>query len=161
MDIARAVASLGVDRGIQGFQRYAIVRGRVGGENYNTAASLGRFEVVERESVDLLRELDAWLDDFRWKCAQRSEKDKAPPRILATLNRIDSSIFEFCKYGAPGQFRDLVIALGRAEREIALTQGKFKRKSVTPIPPLSSDWVAAADEGRKESRYRAGAGFGF
>jgi len=150
VDIARAIASLGVDRGIQGFQRYAIVRGRVGGENYNTAASLGRFDVVERESVDLLREADAWLDDFRRKCAQGSEKEKAPARILATLNRLDSATFEFCKYGGAGPFREIVISLGRAERELAVTQGKFKKKSVAPIPPLSSDWVAAARDGSRE-----------
>ncbi|MHB8382586.1 MAG: type I-G CRISPR-associated protein Cas8g1/Csx17 [Candidatus Binataceae bacterium] len=150
VDIARAIASLGVDRGIQGFQRYAIVRGRVGGKNYNTAASLGQFDVVGRESVDLLREADAWLDDFRWKCAQGSEKEKAPARILATLNRTDSAIFEFCKYGSAGLFQDIVTSLGHAERELALTQGKFKKKSVPPIPPLSSDWVAAADDGSKE-----------
>ena len=153
VDIARAIASLGVDRGIQGFQgfqRYAIVRGRVGGGNYNTAASLGRFDVVERESVDLLREADGWLNDFRWKCAAGREKEEAPLRILTTLSGIDSSIFEFCKYGGAGLFQDIAISLGRAERELAITQGKFKKKIVTPIPPLSSGWVAATDDGSGE-----------
>ncbi|MGH7915045.1 MAG: type I-G CRISPR-associated protein Cas8g1/Csx17, partial [Candidatus Binataceae bacterium] len=52
--------------------------------------------------------------------------------------------------GSAGLFQDIVISLGRAERELALTQGKFKKKSVTPIPLLSSNWVAAVDDRSKE-----------
>lgn len=146
IDMARAIASLGIDRGVKAFRRYAIVKGRVGGDNYNTAALLGRFEVIERSGVDLLREIDRWLSDFRWKCARGRDKEEAPKRILSTLTGIDSAIFEFCNYGGPRLFQEIVIALGRAERELAVTQGQFKRKSVNPILQLSSEWMPAVDD---------------
>lgn len=146
IDMARAIASLGIDRGIQTFARYGIVKGRVGGDNYNTAAALGRFDVVENSGADLLRGIDRWLSDFRWKCARGRDKEEAPKRILSTLTGIDSAIFEFCKYGGPRLFQEIVIALGQAERELAVTQGQFKRKTVQPISVLSSAWLHAADD---------------
>jgi CRISPR-associated protein Csx17 len=142
MEVTRSIATLGVDRGIAAFHRYAIVKGRVGRDN-NTAASIGRFEVQERPEADLLRELDHWLDDFRQKCAQGRDKEEAPQRFLATLRSIDASISEFCRYGGAGLFQNIVISLGRAERALATTQGKFKKKKVLPIPPLSPPWVTA------------------
>lgn len=146
-DFARAVAGLGVDRGIAGFSRLGFLKRS--GKAF-LAAPLGRFEVVERTSVDLLRELDGWLDDFRSKCARGRDKEEAPKRILSTLDGIDSAIFDFCKYGSPGFFQQIVIALGRIERELAVTQGNFKRKTVKPIQPLSSAWMSAADNGSPE-----------
>jgi len=150
IDMARAVASLGVDRGIRTFARYAIVKGRVGGENYNTATALGLFDVVERSGADLLREIDRWLGDLRWKCARGRDKEEAPKRILSTLNGIDSAIFEFCKYGGYRLFQDIVIALGRAERELAVIEGKFNRKTVNPIPRLSLTWMNTASDRSQE-----------
>ena len=148
-DFARAVAELGVDRGIAGFSRLGFLKRS--GKAF-LAAPLGRFDVIERHGVDLLREIDHWLDDFRWKCAPGRDKDEAPKRILATLNGIDSAIFEFCKYGGSRLFQDIVIALGRAERELAVTQGKFKGKTVKPIPLLSPAWMSAADDGSPDFR---------
>lgn len=148
VDMARAIASLGVDRGIGAFGRYAILKGRVGGENYNTAASLGRFQVAERQHVDLLREVDPWLDRFR-----RAAGDKnAPPRFGSALRRIDSAIFDFCKYGGPSFFQRIVIALGQAEWELALTPGKVGQSKSPPGPlaGLSADWIEAADDGSSE-----------
>jgi CRISPR-associated protein Csx17 len=150
VDMARAIASLGVDRGVQTFIRYAIVKGRVGGENYNTAAVLGRFDVVERGGADLLREVDRWLDDFRWKCARGRDKEEAPKRILSALTGIDSAIFKFCKYGGPRVFQEIVIALGKAEHKLAVTEGKFNRKTVNPVPRMSSAWMDAANDGSPE-----------
>ncbi len=74
IDIARATASLGIDRGIKSFQRYAIVKGRIGGENYNTSAYMGSFDVNDRTSVDLLREIDPWLDRFRPAAADKDTR---------------------------------------------------------------------------------------
>jgi CRISPR-associated protein Csx17 len=119
------------------------------GDNY-LASALGRVDVVQRASVHLLREIDRWLDDFRRKCAAGRDKEEAPKRILCTLNAIDSAIFEFCKYDGPRLFQDIVIALGRAERELAVTEGKFKKKTVNPIPQLSPNWLGAAADGSAE-----------
>jgi CRISPR-associated protein Csx17 len=142
-DFARAVAGLGVDRGIVRFSRVGFLKRS--GKAF-LASPLGRFEVVGRSEVDLLREIDRWLGDFRWKCARGRDKEEAPKRILQALNSIDSAIFEFCKYGGPRLFQAIVIALGQAERELAVTQGQFKRKTVKPIPLLSLAWMYAAND---------------
>ena len=146
VDMARAIASLGVDRGIRAFGRYAILKGRVGGENYNTAASVGRFEVAERRHVDLLREVDPWLERFR-----RAAGDKnAPPRFGSALRRIDSAIFEYCRYGGNSFFQRILIALGRAERELANAERFREAKRLRPLAGLSPEWTNAADDGSTE-----------
>jgi CRISPR-associated protein Csx17 len=140
LDMARATASLGVDRGISAFARHAILKGRVGGENYNTAASLGRFQVAERSNVDLLRDVDPWLDRFR-----RAVGDKnAPPRFSSALRWINSAIFEFCKYGGAALFQKILIAIGAAERELANAERFREDKKLKPLTVLSNAWVEAA-----------------
>jgi CRISPR-associated protein Csx17 len=146
-DFARAIAELGVDRGIAGFSRLGFLKRS--GKAF-LATPLGRFAVVERPGADLLREVTPWLDDFRWKCARGRDKEEAPKRILSTLNGIDSAILDFCKYGGTSLFQNIVVALGRAECELRNTEGKFKRKVVNPIRTLSAAWVAAANDGCRE-----------
>ena len=142
VDMARSIATLGVDRGVGAFFRYAIVKGRVGGDNYNTAACLGSFAVNERPNADLLREIDPWLDSFRHACSG----DNVPARFTAALRGIDAAIFDFCRYGGASHFAGILIAFGRAEREMALTPGKIgqSKTKVGPIAGLSFAWVRAA-----------------
>lgn len=140
LDMARAIASLGVDRGVGAFGRYAILKGRVGGENYNTAASLGRFLVAERQHVDLFREVDPWLDRF---CRAAGDKN-APPRFGSALRRIDSAIFDFCRYGGAAFFQKVIVALGAAERELANAERFREDKKLKPLAGLSTAWIEAA-----------------
>lgn len=142
IDVARAAATLGVDRGVDVFCRYAIVKGRVGGENYNTAASLGRFEVRERSGADLLRELDhhEWLDRFRSAAGDKN----APARFGRALRAIDSAIFDFCRYGGKPLFQKILIALGQAERELGNGERFRDDKRLKPVAGLSADWIKAA-----------------
>ncbi|HON59914.1 MAG TPA: type I-U CRISPR-associated protein Csx17, partial [Smithella sp.] len=146
IDIARAAASLGIDRGIKSFQRYAIVKGRIGGENYNTSAHTGSFDVNDRTSVNLLCEIDPWLDRFR----QAAADDKAPPRFKSALQRIETAIFSFCKYGGHSRFADILCALGQAERELANGENFRKDKYLRPLAGLSPEWLAAAYDGTPE-----------
>jgi len=146
VDFARAAASLGVDRGIKTFHRYAIVKGRIGGENYNTSAHLGRFEVSDRSEVDLLREIDPWLDRFRPAAAD----EKAPPRFKSALRRIETAIFTFCQYGGAARFADILCALGQAERELADGEKFRNDKNLRPLSGLSPQWLEAAFDGSPE-----------
>lgn len=147
VDMARAIATLGVDRGVSAFRRFAIVKGRVGGDNYNTAVSLGRFAVTERPGADLLCEIDLWLDSFRKAVATSGNKpENRVKRFVAAERHIDAAIFDFCRYGGATHFADIHVALGRAEREMALTPNKIgqSKTKVGPIAGLSFDWVRAA-----------------
>lgn len=146
VDIARAATSLGIDRGIKSFQRYAIVKGRIGGENYNTSAYMGCFDVNDRTSVNILCEIDPWLDRFRPAAAD----DKTPPRFKSTLRRIETAIFSFCKYGGNSRFADILCALGQAEKELANGENFRKDKYLRPLAGLSPAWLDAAYDGSPE-----------
>jgi CRISPR-associated protein Csx17 len=153
VDFSRAIASLGVDRGIQAFVRYAIVKGRIGGENYNTAAALGQFAVTPRPGADLLNEIDRWLDRARRAC----DNDKAPARYPSAMRRLDSAIMEYCRYGGNVRFADVLGALGAMERELGHTGKKpgqigNDQNNVEPVPQLSWRWLQTADDGSVEFR---------
>lgn len=142
-DFARAVAGLGVDRGISEFSRLGFLKRS--GKAY-LAAPLGRFEVVERAGVDLLREVDPWLERFR-----RAAGDKtAPPRFGSAVRCIDSAIFDYCKYGGAAFFQQILVALGAAERELASAERFREEKRLNPLVGLSSAWFDAASDGTDE-----------
>jgi len=146
LDMARAIAELGVDRGISAFHRYTIVKGRVGGENYNTAASLGHFEVAFRANVDLLHNIDYWLINLH-----RADADKnAPTRFKEVVHRLESAIFNFCQYGGASFFQGIIVALGQAERELSFSERFRDEKRVTPLTGLTSEWLTAANDGSLE-----------
>lgn len=142
-DFARAVASLGVDRGIAGFNRLGFLKRS--GKAF-LATPLGRFDVVARLDVDLLREVDPWLDGFR-----RAAGDKnAPPRFGSALRCIDSAIFDFCKYGGAVFFQRILVALGATERELANAERFRENKKLKPLVGLSTEWIESAEDGSRE-----------
>jgi CRISPR-associated protein Csx17 len=160
LDFARAVAGLGVDTGIDAFARYAIVRGRVGGDNYNTAVSAGLFAVKRNSDVGLLEELDAWLDQLNGAIDEES-----PARFRSARLRIETAIFEFCKYGGPERAAQIVCAIGAAERELSIGGYAQKilpgrsRPRLTPLSGLSAAWLAAANDGSSEFKLARGLAF--
>lgn len=148
LDFARAVAGLGVDSGIDTFARYAIVRGRVGGENYNTAVSAGLFAVARNPDVGLLEEFDAWLDQLNAVVDEES-----PARFRTARRRIETAIYMFCKYGGDERAADIVRAIGSGEREMSLGGWAQKvpagrtRPRLSPLSDLSARWLTAANDG--------------
>lgn len=143
VDFARAVASLGVDRGIGQFVRLSFLQRS--GKAY-LAAPVGRFPVRHQRSVDLLAEIDPWLDRFRFASSDKN----APARFKAALRAIDQAIFDFCRYGGPAFFQKILGALGSAERELAGGERFRSEKRIPPISGLSPDWIAAANDGAAE-----------
>lgn len=137
---ARAVASLGVDRGIESFIRYEFQE-RLG-QSY-LATPLGRFQVRGQTDAVLLREADAWLDRFR----SLSQADNAPPRLAKATRGIDRAVFDYCHYGSAARFVEIVMAFGQAERELALSAGRAgdsDAKKLSPLAGLSPSWLKAA-----------------
>jgi CRISPR-associated protein Csx17 len=153
LDFSRAVANYGVDRGIAAFARYALVKGRVGGDNYNTASALGRFVVQAQPAADLLNEVDRWLNTARRAC----DSDDAPARFRATYRHLEAAIFDYCRYGSETRFANVLAALGRMERELGHTGRKpgqvgRSKTNVPPAPPLSLSWLRATNDGTPEWR---------
>lgn len=142
VDMARAVAGLGVDRGITWFKRNIFLMRN--GQSF-LAVPVGTVHVRRRESVDIIHEIDPWLDRFRAACS-----DKSPPRFKMALRGIEQAIFDFCRYGGPAFFQAILAELGRAERELATGERFRADKRLSPIVGLSAGWIAAANDGTPE-----------
>ncbi len=139
VDFARAVTSLGVDRGIKTFARFGLLQRN--GLAF-LATPIGRLAVGEREHGDLLMEhaFDDWLNRFRRGCSGEG----VPARFTSALRAIDSAILNFCQYGGVVQFQSILIALGAAERALATAERFRKEKFIRPLVGLSNAWIAAA-----------------
>jgi CRISPR-associated protein Csx17 len=153
-DFARAVAELGVDRGIDAFARYGFIERN--GHAY-LATPLGRFEVPSDKETNtyaaLIAEVDGWLE--RLRRATRST-DKTPPRFIRARLNVEEAIFNLCASKDDGQrkehLRSTLIALGAAQTELARSP-KFRDEHI--IPPLASltvAWADACDDGSPEYR---------
>jgi len=143
-DFARAVAELGVDRGINAFQRYGFIE-RNG--QANLAASLGRFEVRERPLATLIYEVDPWLDSLRH--ATRDTK-RTPERLTRAVSQIEEAIFDLCASGEAEHLRATLIALGAAEAEVGRTANLKKddkgNVAVRPLAGLTARWASECDD---------------
>lgn len=141
VEFARAIARLGVDRGISEFRRFGFVQ-RSGSQNH-LALPLGRFRVRRRAEARLLDEIDPWLNRFRRACRRG-----VPGRYESALRRIDRAVLASCAHGGRRRFQDVLAALGRAERTLARAPLSFLNdEGLPPLQGLSTEWVEACDDG--------------
>ncbi|WP_373199343.1 type I-G CRISPR-associated protein Cas8g1/Csx17 [Mycobacterium marinum] len=122
LDMARAAATLGVDRGIRAFQRHVFVD-RLG--QSPIAVPAGRIEVGVRGGVDLLAPLDRWREALR-----RSDPSS---RIAAQLRALDQAIFDHASAGEPAALVEVFAALGRCR----YTGSRSGRVREAKLPALS------------------------
>lgn len=142
-DFARAVASLGVDRGISAFVRYGFQE-RNGLAYF--ATPLGRWRVELQSQVRLLDELDEWLDRFR-----RAGGDKeAPARLGRVVHDLETAIFDLCRLGDSRRLQSMLIALGRSESVLAKLPKFRKDKFLSPLQFLRPAWLDQADDASSE-----------
>lgn len=144
-DFARAVAELGVDRGIESFQRYAFIE-RNG--QANLATSLGRFEVCERPRAGLIHHIDRWLDSF----SRAASGDKVQPRFVRAQQRIEDAIFRLCESGSEDHLREVLISLGAGEAELAYGEKFREEKKLRPLAGLRLTWTNECNDGSDEFR---------
>ncbi len=149
VDFARAVASLGVARGIVQFSRHSFLMRN--GQNF-FAAPLGRWNVTQQPEIDLLKEIDVWFDCFR----RVALGDRVPARMGQALRGIERAIMEYCQTGDAPRTGNILIALGEAEATLAQSPLQFRKKHfLKPIPLLSPKWLEAANDGSVEFRLAA------
>lgn len=148
VDFARAIAGLGVDRGISAFERYGFhVRN---GLAY-FAVPLGRFAVRAQPSAGLLLQVDSWLDNFR----RRSTGPNAPASSQRALRNLESSIFALCARGDALRVQGVLTALGQCERVMATSLRWTTENRLRPVPALDPKWLKEADDGSVEYRLAA------
>lgn len=135
VDFIRAIVTLGVDRGIAAFQRYAFLK-RNGDAHY--ATPLERVGVRQNSRVNVLLEIDRWLDQLR-----RFSSD-GPASVARSLRGIETAIDELCRHDDALHFRALLVALGRAEQALARSFRWTTEKRLQPLQKLSFDWFENA-----------------
>jgi len=139
-EMARAVAGLGVERGIDQFQRYGFIKRS--GRSF-LATPLGRFRVrtdhSTSEGANALMDLDGWLGSLR-----RHTRELGGP-----LSRVERSIIEFSQQGRARDLQNVLIAVGQAEQAVVKSG---LRQKIGPIRGLSLDWMKWADDKSAEFR---------
>ena len=131
LDFARAVATLGVDRGIAAFERYLFVD-RLG--QNPLAVPAGRIEVTQRRGVELLAELDSWLDDLR--------RTTLPSTVDTRIRGVEQALFAHARSGEPAALAEVFVALGRCHESVARS-GSVQR-AVRPLVLRNGDGLLGA-----------------
>lgn len=151
VDFARAIASLGVDRGIAEFQRYSfLVRN---GLAY-FATPLQRVKVHRNLVIaDLLSDCDGWIQRF----LNKSKADTTPGSIQRAARSLETAILAQCTSSQNNQAvaQELLLTLGECEQAIANSLKWSKENYISPIPPLSPAWVSATNTNTVEFRLAA------
>ena len=144
---ARAIAGLGIERGISSFQRFGFLQRT--GRDAVFAAPIGRLAVKVQPESNLLFDLDTWM-----RVLQGQAKSQDTPAGLGTgLRQVEDAIIEFCQRGGPRDLQDVLIAVGRAERWLSrsnLSNDNDKGRGV--LNSLSREWPRHADDGAVEFR---------
>jgi len=145
LDVVRAMARLGVDRGIEAFERFAYLQRS--GLAY-LATPLGRVRVTRNPDVDLIDELElnGWLDRFR----RIARDDSAPARLTRLVHELEAALFDLAETAeTPIPLQRCLIALGKCQRYLSLSA--FAREMCPiAVPVLSDRWSTRADDGSPE-----------
>jgi len=147
VDFARAIASLGVDRGLSSFVRYGFLQ-RNGTNHLATPLERVAAGVVRTKSIDLINEIDKWLRSWRRVAATGKISSHA-----VVLRDVEQAVFDLAARPGADERRGLVqvlAALGRAERTFAewsIAQQKRDRDSVhfSPLQGLSGSWLSGCE----------------
>jgi CRISPR-associated protein Csx17 len=142
IDMARAIASLGVAKGITSFQRFAYLE-RNG--QARLAVPLSRVSVTERPRARLVDDLAGWMVRLQRLC-----HDKGSPGRIALVERVLSdAVFDALTHDdTPGRWQAVLKAAVAVEQ----LQAVGTAIKAGPIPRLTPEWVAACDDGSPEFR---------
>lgn len=147
VDMARAIARLGVTRGITAFERYGYIE-RNGQSTF--AVPLGRWKVSSQPHQDLLSDLDAYL----WRISREAAGERATASLATVARRLNDAVLAVAADGAsPARWQSLLAALSDADA-LAATFPPSKNKFGI-VPKLRANWLAAADDGSAEFRLAA------
>jgi CRISPR-associated protein Csx17 len=140
LDFARAIARLGVARGLTGFVRYGYLERN--GQS-NLAVPLGRLEIAVHPRARLIDEIGGWLDRLQ------READDAPARLSTSVGVLADAVFDVLTRDAEAaRWQSVLAAINDVER----VQASGTAFSVGPCPTLSAGWVNAAADDSPEWR---------
>jgi CRISPR-associated protein Csx17 len=143
VDFARAAATLGVDRGIDGFVRHGLVKRF--GLSY-LAIALDRVEVGRRPEIRVTTQVDEWLG--------RIKRGNGPGALDDALRRVEGAIYRAAT--AVGSLadglQDVLYELASVERVVARGSDPSERAR-RPVEGLrAGDWLPLVQDGTPELR---------
>ena len=109
LEFAEAIAGLGVDRGVNSFLRYGLLKRR--GDNY-VALPMGQFPVKARKEADLARELETVLGRLD---SYLRRMGSVPARLESARNQIDQETYQMLLHGGSVHVKAVLRAVGRME----------------------------------------------
>jgi len=139
LDFARACASLGVDRGIESFQRYGFLMRS--GKAY-LSVPLTRVPVQANPQVDLLRDLDSWAQ----RIAPFSNASGTPVSFKSAWRELQGRMFDLTLRSGSERVLSLLIAVGQLERQMRV-QSAARQATRQPLVLRSPDWISMASSG--------------
>jgi CRISPR-associated protein Csx17 len=135
LDAARAISSFGNRRGFTEFIRYSFQK-RNGEARF--AIPLGRFSPKSDPQVDLLVQIDSWLDRLRYALST----DTTPASLVRALRALDTAIMTLA--AGQGKLLHVLIALGQMEQalnnSLRFTLSAQKEKGLRPLRTLTTTW---------------------
>ena len=149
LDFARAVASLGINRGVGHFERYGFLERS--GKAY-LSVSLGKRKVFPEisDSARLIEDLDSgdWLERVR-----RFTRRIGSPSARNAARKLEDSLFEMTAtgYGNFHSAQNALAAIGEFVLWLARAEGSIDEKP-SPPPRLSSEWIRKTNDGTYEYR---------
>jgi CRISPR-associated protein Csx17 len=149
LDFARAVAQLGVNRGIRSFQRYGFLRRQ--GKNF-LATPLSRIAVRRNPDADLIVELERrnWLATVQ----HYARDENAPNAFRAAAHQLAAALFALTQQASRVAVQTVLRRVGSIEA--ALNVSPKSQESVrAPSPRLSLAWALTADDQSAEFRIAA------
>ena len=152
--MARAVAGLGVSRGIRQFLRYGYQQRNNQATHF--AVPLGRFpvphpEVASSTRPSCLDDLDGWLRSLHREAhpADDQKAKRVPARMVVTYGRLMDLLFLLLHEQANArQYQDVLLRLADLEAIMAHGTGF----AAQPVPRLRPEWVTAGYDGTTEFR---------
>jgi CRISPR-associated protein Csx17 len=136
VDFARAVVGMGVERGLDEFQRYGFqVRN---GLSY-FATPLTRITTRKNAGVDLLSDVDVWLDRYR----RAATKDGAPASVRRALSVLEARIMDLCVSHTKDRVLAVFVALGQCQAAAtrSLKWATDPKTYLMPLQGLRKAWL--------------------
>lgn len=152
--MARAVAGLGVSRGVRHFLRYGYQQRNNQATHF--AVPLGRFSVPDVELASFagpscLDDLDVWLRALHREAhpADDQKAKRIPDRLTNTYGHLMDVLFSVLNGRTTAQhYQEVLLHLANLEAIMAHGTGF----GAQPVPRLRPEWVVACDDGAAEFR---------
>lgn len=150
LDAARAIAQLGISRGITAFERFSIIQSDR--KMPYQATPLGRFKAPMVSRSDLIADLDAggWLSQVRRLAREKG----APARVRAAVKQLEDALFSMSEaHVSPRSVQNALCVLGDLVGWLRTSKAALEK--ISPPPCLSYKWVGKGDDTTPEYRVAA------